>query len=233
MHPQEAYYTINMILNLLFPRRCVSCNKIGRYICRNCREKISFLKFQICPICRCPSLNGLTHPRCRTGFSLDGIYVPAHYSGPVKKALHLVKYRFVSDLIEELMDILLNNLPVFLIQFDYLVPVPLHPKREKDRGFNQSFLIASFLSKSLKVPVLSHLLLRKKYTAPQFGLKVKERNLNVKDVFQIHDPQKMRNKKIILIDDVATTFSTLKECTKVLKRNGASSVFAVVLAHGN
>ena len=221
------------LFDLFFPRRCVSCSKIGKYICEICREKIKYIEFPFCPVCRFPSINGMAHARCCSAYSPDGLYVSAHYSGPVKKAIRLMKYRYVTDVIDELTGILLIKLPVFLKEFDYLIPVPLHPKKEKSRGFNQSLLIASRLGKKIDIPIQSNILKRTKFTSPQFGLKIKERSLNVKDVFKISFPDAVRNKKIILVDDVATTFSTLKECTKLLKRNGASSVFAVVLAHGN
>jgi len=163
---------------------------------------------------------------------LDGLFVASHYSGPVKKAIHLLKYRYVSDLVMELTGLLFVNLPLFLRQFDFIVPVPLHPKREKDRGFNQSFLIGLSLGKKLALPVRRDLLFRCKNTKPQFGLKVEARKINVKNVFQLKSYAFVRNKKICLVDDVATTLSTLNECAKVLKKSGAASVYAVVLAHG-
>ena len=233
MHPQDSYYTIFMLLNLLFPRRCVSCNKLGSYICNNCRKQIKYIEFPFCPVCRYPSLYGLIHPRCERVYSLDGLFVPTHYSGPVKKAIRLMKYRFVSDLLQELTDLLFNNLHPFLKSADYLVPVPLHPKKEKERGFNQSILIAEYLGKIINLPVRPDVLSRIIYTKPQFGLRVQERKTNVKNIFTVFHTEIVCNKKIILVDDVATTFSTLNECTKTLKRNGAASVFAVVLAHGN
>jgi len=233
MHPRAFDYTILVILNLLFPRRCVSCNKLGSYICTDCRKDIKYIEFPFCPVCRYPSLYGLTHPRCRGFNSLDGLFVSVHYSGPVKKAIHLMKYRYVSDLLDELTGLLFDKLPLFVKKTDYLIPVPLHYRKQKERGFNQSLLIADILGKKLNLPVKSGILSRIKYTLPQFGLKVGQRNLNVKNVFRLKNSASVKNRNICLVDDLATTFATLNECTRVLKRNGAAGVSAVVLAHGS
>ncbi|OGG03949.1 hypothetical protein A2W14_05790 [Candidatus Gottesmanbacteria bacterium RBG_16_37_8] len=221
------------LLSLFFPRRCVSCGKIGRYFCKKCSRNISFINYLFCPVCRHPSMDGTTHARCRNRFSLDGLFVSANYRGPVKKALRLMKYQYVSDLTSELTDLLFTSAPSFLKNLDFLIPVPLHPKREKDRGFNQSFLIAKLLGKKLNIPVRKNLLQRIKATKPQFGLKVGERNLNIRGAFNLINPEVVRHKKIGLVDDVATTFFTLKECAKELKIAQAKSVWAIVLAHGN
>ena len=186
-----------------------------------------------CPVCRFPSINGVTHPRCGKNMFLDGLYVTAHFSGPVKKAIHLLKYRFVYDLTRELVDTLIKKLPDSFKAYDFLLPVPLHPKKESERGFNQSYLIAKVISEKLGIPVFRKIIKRIKYTKPQYGLNIKDRKLNLKGVFSLSKGAKIQNKKIIIVDDVATTFSTLKECSKELKKAGAASVFALVLAHGN
>ena len=160
MHPQERYYTKNMILNLVFPPRCVSCNKTGKYICNICRSKIKYIEYQFCPVCRHPSFSGFTHPRCGNLYTLDGLFVSAHYAASVKKAIHMMKYRYVSDLVRELTLLLYPSPPAFVKKLDFLVPVPLHPRKEKDRGFNQSLLIASVMSELFKIPVKTGLLQR-------------------------------------------------------------------------
>lgn len=222
-----------MLLNLLFPRRCVSCNKFGKYFCATCRLKIKYQHFQLCSFCRLPSVNGTTHFRCLQKYSLDGVFIGSKYSGPVKKAIHQLKYRFVSDLVSELVEIVFLKYPLFLNNFDFVIPVPLHKKRFRERGFNQAFLIAQNIGRKLNIPVLENILTRSQYTKPQFGLSRDERKINVKNVFLVQDPSKIKNKNLCLIDDVATTFSTLNESAKVLKRNGAQKVWGIVLAHGN
>ena len=107
-----------------------------------------------------------------------------------------MKYRYVSDLIEELVTLLFKNSPTFFKEFDFLIPVPLHQKRLKDRGFNQSFLIGLSIAEKLGIPIRRDLLIRSQHTQPQFGLKLKERNLNVKDVFQLKNPSEVKSRKI-------------------------------------
>src|SRR3989338_3950331 len=120
------------LLDLLFPRRCVNCGKLGRYFCKNCLNKIQLFEKSICPICAKPAIDGATHPRCKTKYGIDGIFILSHYTGPLRQAIHLLKYKFVSDLSEELIDLLVKYCPSIYSKYDLLIPVPLHPKREKE-----------------------------------------------------------------------------------------------------
>lgn len=155
-----------------------------------------------------------------------------HYKGPMKDAIHLLKYRFVSDLVDSLTDIFIKDYPKDLYRFDYLIPVPLHKKRERQRGFNQSLLLARSLAKKLNIPVLHEVLVRLRYTKPQVDLAGKDRRTNLQNVFSCVTNADIKEKSIALIDDVATTRTTLIECAKELKKQGAKSVFGLVLAHG-
>lgn len=183
-------------------------------------------------MCGKPALGGKTHPRCRTLYGLDGLYASAHYSGPVKQAIHLLKYRLVRDLTRFTVNELFTKIPPELPRFDYIVPVPLHAKRLRLRGFNQSVLIASYLSETFRVGVVDGILVRKAHTRPQAELKREDRLENIHHAFSCSDPSEIRGKTIALVDDVATTCATLRECAHVLKRAGAKSVWGIVLAHG-
>ena len=113
---------------------------------------------------------------------------------------------------------------------DLIVPVPLHPKRLSQRGFNQAGLLALELGRKIKAPVSTDALVRKNQTLPQTRLKRGERLKNVKGAFEIPDDSKVRGRRILLIDDVFTTGTTLSECAKVLKRKGgASEVYALTV----
>lgn len=220
------------ILDLVFPERCVSCSKIGSYICEKCHKKIEYNAVQICPVCGRISIDGYTHIGCRTRYGLDGMFSAVQYKGPVKKAIRQIKYRYVSDIIETLGSVFLENFPRNFVPLDILVSVPLHHKREKERGFNQSLLLAKFFSKSLVLPVLEDTLIRVRYTTPQFDLGEKERKNNLKDAFMFAGKKNISGKNIGLVDDVSTTGTTLSECSRVLKQNGAKSVWGLVIAHG-
>ena len=219
-------------LDLIFPRRCVGCSQIGSYLCPSCISKIEYIEKPICPVCGKWAIDGATHPKCATRFTLDGLFAIAHFRGAVKDAIHLIKYRFVSDLIESISDLLISSWPKTLPVFDYLIPVPLYTNREKSRGFNQSSVLSHFLGKKLDIAVKEKILYRKINTTPQADLKLQERLKNLEDAFAIRDKTDLSGKKIALIDDVTTTRSTFLECAKPLKRSGAEAVWGIAIAHG-
>jgi ComF family protein len=220
------------ILDLFFPKRCVTCGKIGNYFCQSCLFKIEYIKHQVCPVCSENSIDGTTHYKCQKKYSLDGIFALAHFKGPVKNAIHVFKYRLVSDISGYLANLILDNYPSFLPKFDYFIPVPLHGKRMRERGFNQSKLLADQIGRKLDVEVLDNALIRKKATKSQAELEKKERMKNILGAFEWEQKVNLKGKKIGLIDDVSTTFSTVSECCKILKRSGATCVWGIVFAHG-
>ncbi len=220
------------ILDIIFPKRCVSCGRLGKYFCTRCISKIELIDRQICPVCTKPAIDGAVHPSCKTKYGIDGMYAAAHFRGPVKRAIHLLKYQLVSDIVQQLVHLLFDKYPSFLTDFDYLIPVPLHNKREKERGFNQSYIISRLLSTKLNLKILNNTLRRAIYTLPQAELKEKERAKNIKGVFYCSKSTLLSSKTVALVDDVATTRSTLMECANVLKRSGVKKVWGIVLAHG-
>lgn len=146
------------LLDLIFPRRCVSCGKIGNYFCKKCITKIEFVTQSICPVCVKPAIDGMTHPRCQTKYSLDGLISFFRYDGIIRKAIKTVKYRFVSDLAKEFITLIPQTSLTQLImdsrsgQSDnstMLIPIPLYPSRMKFRGFNQAEVLGKVLAKRL------------------------------------------------------------------------------------
>lgn len=233
-----------LILDALFPIFCLSCHKEGYWLCESCFSRIKFLDYQLCPACE----NNITEkgflcPACRAfrKSHLDSLIVAVSYENPAIKALaYNLKYRFVADIAQPLAGlmtqaILANNIPVP----DFIVPVPLHPRRLRWRGFNQSLLLAHRISEEL-TPLLQievlEILLRKKYNRAQMKIKnYEERKENVKDIFALTQSENnkaklIRGKNILLIDDIATTGATLEECAKALKLAGVKYVFAAVIA---
>jgi competence protein ComFC len=223
---------MSLILDLLFPKYCVGCKKIGSYLCPNCERKLELITVQNCPVCGRKSLTGTTHKFCKNKYSLDGSTSIFNYKFPIKEAIHQIKYRLCKDEIKTFVDLMINYLPKQFPKFEYIVPIPLHSKKLKERGFNQSEEIAKILSQNLSIPLAVNNLIRTKYTAPQFNLKSQERLNNIKNAFTVKNPEKIFHNKILLIDDVATTFSTLNEAASVLKKSGASFVWSLTLAHG-
>ena len=162
-------------LDLLFPKRCVACGKLGAYICKRCFAKIEFIEKPVCPVCQRQAVGGRTHPKWQTRYSLDGLVVACRYRNPVKVAIQKVKYRWVYDIEKVLVDLLATQIYKFAIpQKVILVPVPLHKKRKNWRGFNQAEILAKDLSKKFKVEY-SDVLFRNRETKTQVGLDKKER----------------------------------------------------------
>ncbi|MCX6791485.1 MAG: ComF family protein [Candidatus Gottesmanbacteria bacterium] len=213
------------LLDFIFPKRCVGCGKIGKYFCAACRANIRVIKPNepICPMCGRPALDGATHPICRTRYSLDGLTSFFHYDGPVRKAIKAIKYRLVSDLAEEFVNL------VSVRDFDdcILIPIPLHPSRFRQRGFNQAEVLGSILAKRLNVAVRTDILRRVKETEPQVSIKKRADRLeNMKNIFSC----KNITGNILLFDDVCTTGATMRSAATVLKRAGATCVWAVSMA---
>ena len=116
------------------------------------------------------------------------------------------------------------------LQTYYIIPVPLHPSRLREREFNQSAILALVIGERLGIPVLTNILLRERHTMPQVELDMKERKKNVAGAFTVQNGEMVIDKDIILVDDVYTTGSTVNECAKALKENGAGMVSVVTIA---
>ncbi len=224
---------------VIFPKKCVGCGKFGDYFCDGCIGRI-YQTDLVCPECERPSIGGATHPLCKRRFSLDGLWSLGIYQPPLKIAIQKLKYRFVSELSETLINLVINYWSKFSPQLLekikqsrgegwVIVPVPLHPKRENWRGFNQSALLGKDLAEKLGLKYGEYLK-RVKETKPQAQLVSFYRKQNIKGAFALDSRPQRLDSNIILIDDVWTTGSTLKECAKVLKGSGASSVWALTLA---
>lgn len=180
------------ILDILFPQHCVGCRKLGSYICENCFANISFDTNSICLVCGRPSIDGMTHPKCRSKFIIDGSFCAINYKGVVKKLVYTFKYKpYVTDLKDMLSDLFYESLiqkELFIKALAFkpiLVPVPLTLSRLKNRGYNQAELLARGLSEKFSLPDVN-ILERVKATKPQFGLKREERIKNISGAFGIN-----------------------------------------------
>ena len=220
------------LLDLIFPKRCVSCGRFGSYICRDCFSKIEEIDKPVCSVCQRQAVEGKTHPGCINRYRLDGLVVAVKYQGAVKKAIQKVKYKWVYDIEKVLVKLLVSALWKYdLPKNVVLVPVPLHVRRKRWRGFNQSEILAKSLAQAFEVR-FSDLLIRERETKTQVGLKKEERKKNVEGAFVIKPAVDVRDKNIVLVDDVFTTGATMSECCRVLKKGGAKSVWAMSVALG-
>jgi len=221
--------------DFLFPKFCLSCNKIGTYLCPKCQNKLEYFTYETCLYCERKSPYGLTHPGCQQEFGIDGHLTVFKYNETLKRIIKAFKYRRAIAVWEEFRLLInpnklikLNNWP----KANFLQPIPLHINKLNDRGFNQAGFITAFFNQFLKLEV-NDLLLREKETKPQAQITSKrKRKSNISGAFRLKKKTEVKNSVIILVDDLLTTGDTIKEAGKVLKRNGARLVFALTLAKG-
>jgi len=233
---------LNDVSDVIFPSQCLGCAEIlyphSRHLfCPACKEKIKFITGSLCPVCGTIFLDSpaeshlcgncienKTYFSCaRAVFSCETI---------ILDVIHQFKYG--------------NNISVgamlasFMADFSFpdvdfsdyslIIPVPLHIKRLRERGFNQSLILARALAKKWQIPVNFSLLKRHKFTLTQTGLHKIERKQNIKGAFEVSDKKLIAGKNVILVDDVYTTGATINECAKTLIKAGAQKVTVLTLA---
>jgi len=217
-------------LDLLFPRWCVGCGREGEFICDSCYHSLARIMPPVCPQCGRPQASGVLCPSC-VGWqaAIDGIRAPFRFEGVMRQAIHQLKYRNLRALAQPLAELLHRYLVKNPLPGEVLVPVPLHAKRLRERGYNQARLLARELSKLTGLLVVDGCLIRKQEAPPQARAEtVAERRANVANAFSCRN-QRLKDKPVLLIDDVATSGATLDACARAVKAGGASSVWGVVL----
>jgi len=224
----------NFILDLLYPQFCFNCGREGSYLCEDCRSTLSISNI---------------HQKYSSQNLKDLYFALPYQNLLIKNLIRKFKYQpFVKGLAQPLASLiithfqLLDNQPNFFYPVrdrkssngaDYiLIPVPLEKRKLKWRGFNQAEEIGKELSKFLKISLLNNVLAKIKETPPQVELSDEERKENIKGVFLVKNGELIRNRKILLVDDIYTTGSTLEECAKVLKEAGAKEIVGIVVARG-
>lgn len=217
------------LLDLLFPKKCVSCGKTGNYLCDKCTSEIEYLQVQICSVCYKAAIGGKTHPRCETRIGLDGIVSFCNYKGPVKKLIKNLKYRFTTDLSGEISDKLAFSSSVLPDKSWVMLPLPLHKSRENFRGFNQAEILGRIVAQKLNLSFDRSVLKRQLATESQVGLSQKQRKENIDKAFGVM--REVRGKSFYIFDDVWTSGATLKSAAKTLKLAGAEYVWGMTLAH--
>lgn len=234
--------TKRLLLNVLFPKKCFGCATEKDWLCEKCQNIIiSSQTISQCPVCKKTLRDelGRTCLDCRQSSDLAGIISVGLYSVvPLKNAVHALKYNFAKEVSQDLAQVIAKKLIstqiIFQPKKNILIPVPLHKKREKFRGFNQAEEIAKHLGQILSLPCLMALK-RNRHTTPQVELTGHKRETNVANVFEIApniNLADLEDATIFLIDDVATTGSTLQECAKVLRQYNVKEIWGLVVARG-
>jgi ComF family protein len=219
--------TRNFLLDLFFPKFCFGCQKEGSYLCQDCEGIVEISGF---------------HQKFKTE-KINDLYFAIDYQKPlIKSLIQKFKYNpFVKEISKPLSSLIKNHFQMLELspffgnsKKDFvLIPMPLSKKRLKWRGFNQAEEIAKELSIFFNMPLLNSVLTKTKETMPQTELSEMERRENVFDIFCCQNQEKIQGKKILLVDDVYTTGSTMEEAARVLKRSGVKKVIGITVARAS
>jgi competence protein ComFC len=218
-------------LDILFPRYCVGCRREGSFICDSCLLYQPLVMPPVCPLCGRPQASGILCSDCiRWKAEIDGIRSPYRFEGVIQQAVYQLKYKNLRSIAPMLAGLLYDFMKLTPVRGDALVPVPLHKSRMRERGYNQSTLLAKELAKLSGLPIIQNSLVKREKSMPQAkSSNVEERKKNVSGVFSIRDGR-LTGKAVILIDDVSTSGATLDACARALKEAGALSVWGLTLA---
>ena len=228
------------IIDLLFPPHCVACHRPSAWLCGDCLQAIEVIQPPVCQRCgltlgevQIADSGESTCRRCqRAPLQIDGLLSYGFHGGPLRQAIREFKYADLRSLaapLGQLMAVGWTTLAPQGLQPDVIVPVPLHPSRQRQRGYNQAALLAQELGSFLQRPVVQDDLVRIKATAPQVDLDAQERRVNVHNAFHCTDTS-LSGKHVLLIDDVCTTGATLESACVALRETGTLSVWAYTLA---
>lgn len=227
------------ILQLIFPEgySCICCKRdifdTSNFFCATCEKELPFLTEKACLHCGEPLISdGNYCKRCKgKEFLCDRAIAPFKYSGKVKTLICELKDNKYEYIAKALAKYMAKTFVENKLYADLIMPVPLCNKRLRQRGFNQSALLANEVSKILKIPYCDNCLFRKKETPDQKELDYKERQTNLIDAFKVIKSKVIKDKSILLIDDIYTTGATTTECARMLKLKGAKTVYTLTAGH--
>lgn len=240
------------ILNLIFPKTCGICKKKinSRYTCENCLNILKYYKGR-CYISKRDLIKidfNDVYSNCygklnkyNFDFSIydenfkdiyyDRVICAHKYAGEFRQKMIALKFYNFKIISKSFGDLLANIIENNKIKADLIIPVPVSKKRKFARGYNQSFLIANIASELTGIKIENTVLVKSRDNPKQSLLSLKERIDNTRNIFKVRNSEKIRNKNIILIDDIYTTGATANECSKVLKNAGAKSVIVLTVLY--
>ncbi len=230
-------------MDFVYPVRCVLCGTLGMPVaCPACESLFSLMPARVCRACGV-SIDGAPElmqreracARCilQTPYHFSWARARGSYEGVLREAIHSLKYDHCRPM-GAVLGRWLRHGPGATIdpprQPDIVLPVPLHPRRLLERGFNQSLLLARAYVGETEWPLRTDILRRKRCTRPQALLTAEQRAVNVRGAFAVRQPEAIAGKRLLLIDDVVTTMHTVDECARVLKEAGAAEVYVLAVA---
>ena len=215
---------IEYILNLIYPPKCGICGNTSKeFLCNKCKLKLKEYELKN------KKIKVLSKNKERY---IDEIYSIFEYKELIRELILNYKFNNKPYLYKTFSKIILNNEKIcgFLKSYDIIIPVPIHKKKRRKRGYNQTELIAKEITKKLDIKVESNVLIKKINTRSQSELSKSDRKNNIKGVFNVIKQERIINKNIIIFDDIYTTGSTVLECAKILKEAGANKIGVLAIA---
>jgi ComF family protein len=232
--------------DLIYPNCCLICkNRVPpaeqrQIICSGCWEKIDKNLPPFCARCgRHLSPETIEKNACTScsghqeNFYIDRAFSPGTYTGALKQLIHEFKYSgkdYLGKPLGKLMNTFIRDYQLPIEHLDYIIPIPLHRSRQRQREFNQAEILSRQIAQEFKTPVLTGALIRIKPTKTQTELNFQERCQNVEKSFSVTKPELIKNANLLLVDDVLTTGATSNEAAKCLKKAGAAKVLLLTLA---
>lgn len=209
---------LDLVTNLIFPSRnlCLICREedlSGKHLCLYCRENLELVDeyFHI------------------DSSYIEDAYYSLFYNRFIREVIKDYKYNGKNYLYKSLAEIMMDTIRMWQLNVDSVIYIPMHRRKEAIRGYNQARLLAMYIGKSMDIPLIDHNLIKHKNTKDQSHSDKFERTSNLKNAFKIKNPVEIRDKKILLVDDIITTGSTMAEASKVLMENGAKKVTGIAL----
>lgn len=229
--PSRIRQLASQLVDFFVPPACAGCRRMGARFCSHCLAEVVWITEPICAVCGLesaetnrPCWSCRRHPLC-----LEHIRAAAHFTGPLRNAIHGLKYRQGFALAAPLGALMVSAWPRWAMAADVVVPIPLHADRQRERGYNQAELLARRFATAVKLPMNHLALIRQRHTRPQADLDGLARLTNMQQAF-VADSTHVRRQRVLLVDDVCTTGATLNAAAEALLAAGATSVSAYCLA---
>lgn len=215
-------------LDTIFPPKCVGCGQRGHWLCPACLRRVERLALPACGVCGQPADPAAPAHGCGRA-ALVTISAAGVYAGPLRQAVHALKYNGRHGVAATLATLLAPPLAQLVREGDLLAPIPLHPARERERGYNQAAILASELRYLLPLDLATAALRRTRATADQVTLSGEQRVRNVRGAFAA-DSSIVKGRRVWLLDDVCTTGATLRAGAQALRAAGAREVRGAAVA---
>ena len=224
-------------ITFLYPAECRVCKEfLGAtsvpYICENCWQDIQFLEPPWCNICGTPGIDGVCDECAITPPRYGKLRSMAFYQTTLQQAIHFFKFEKKKAIARHLIELINTHIPAdcSIAEYDFILPVPIHKKRLRERGFNQATLLANGIAKTEDVPVLTDALVRHRHTVAQSSLDREARQQNLIGAFEIRNPEILNGKRLLIFDDVFTTGATIREAVSELWTADPAEVDVLTLA---